>query len=871
MPADHEKSLNHSLFRIVVFPMQTVFCERYAQICLSMGRALVLMSGLLALEGARANDLDNAKALLRKGDYEKAIAAAREQVDKKVWNDAWPRLLIESYLTIGEHERALVEYEAAIARFGDSIRLRLLGVQVYRMVNNPAQAGKELDEIESLLQRAPWRYSNRNDLVPVGEFYLMRGEDPKQVLKVCFDQAVKLDPKNVEAHLATARMALAKNDAQVAAQSLEKAIALAPEDPEVLYLSARAWNETERGRKEDFLKRALEANPNHVSALVFAAENLMNAERYAAAREMLLQVERIHSKHPQLWALRAAIDHLMGDYEQEGIARRKALEPWNLNPEVDHTIGRHLSLHYRFQEGRDYQRRALAMDSQYGPARAQLAQDLLRLGETDEGWSLVDGIRQSDPYDVSIYNLKQLQAKLAKFTTLEIPGFVVRMDAKEAEVYGQDVLSLLSEARNTLVPKYRAELQEPIYVEIFPRQQEFAIRTFGMPGGEGFLGVCFGRLITANSPAALRVDTNWRSVLWHEYCHVVTLQKTKNKMPRWLSEGISVYEERARNAAWGEQLDPIYREMLLGEDLVPISKLSGAFLNPKSPLHLQFAYYTSSLAVEFWIERFGIQGLHRLLEDLAIGMRPEEALARLPGSLDLLDQEFVEFAKEKGTQMATDADFTRLPRDSEVDLRVWLEEHPQSYWGRQQAMTAAIRNKDWGSAREQAQALIALWPADSSDEGVYWQLAKICRELGDSDAEYEALVQLSQRASAPRSGLSRLLDLNSQRQEWNNVLETSDLLMGVDPLSQTLQEHRSLAAEKLSEPVVALAALRAQQALGPIDPASVLYRMAVASVQLGKRQQAKRYCLQALEESPRFVDALTLLVQLREPTESLPR
>ncbi|MFN9715143.1 MAG: tetratricopeptide repeat protein [Planctomycetota bacterium] len=105
------------------------------------------MSGLLALEGARANDLDNAKALLRKGDYEKAIAAAREQVDKKVWNDAWPRLLIESYLTIGEHERALVEYEAAIARFGDSIRLRLLGVQVYRMVNNPAQAGKELDEI----------------------------------------------------------------------------------------------------------------------------------------------------------------------------------------------------------------------------------------------------------------------------------------------------------------------------------------------------------------------------------------------------------------------------------------------------------------------------------------------------------------------------------------------------------------------------------------------------------------------------------------------------------------------------------------------------------------------------------------------------
>jgi tetratricopeptide (TPR) repeat protein len=819
----------------------------------------------------QASELDDARAWLRKGEYEKAIAAARENVDKKVWNDAWPRLLIESYLTIGEYERALVEYEAAITRFGDNIRLRLLGVQVYRMVNNPAQARKQLDEIENLLQLAPWRYTNRSDLVPVGEFYLMRGEDPKQVLKVCFDQAVKLDPKNLEAHLATARMALAKNDAQVAAQSLEKAISLAPEDPEVLYLSARAWNDTERGRNEDFLKRALELNPNHVPALVCSAEKLMNAERYAAAHEMLHRVETIHPKHPQLWALRAAIAHLMGDYEQEGIARRKALEPWNLNPEVDHTIGRHLSLHYRFQEGVEYQRRGLAMDAQYGPARVQLAQDLLRLGETDEGWSLVDGIRQSDPYDVSIYNLKQLQAKLAKFTTLETPGFVVRMDTKEAEIYGQDVLSLLAEARNTLVPKYRVQLQEPIFVEIFPRQQEFAIRTFGMPGGEGFLGVCFGRLITANSPAALQVDTNWRSVLWHEYCHVVTLQKTKNKMPRWLSEGISVYEERARNAAWGEQLDPTYREMLLGEDLVPISKLSGAFLNPKSPLHLQFAYYTSSLAVEFWIERFGIQGLHRLLEDLAIGMRSEEALARLSGSLELLDQEFVEFAQKKGAQMATEADFTRPPRNPQVDLPTWIEEHPHSYWGRQQAMAAAIRTKNWATAREQAQALVALWPADSSDEGIYWQLANICRELGDSEAEYEALAQLSERASAPRSGLLRLLDLNVQRQEWDGALKTSELLLGINPLSQTLQEHRSLAAEKLSNPVVALAALQAQQALGPIDPASVRHRMAVASLQLGNRQQSKRYCLQALEESPRFVDALTLLLQLQEPIEALPR
>ena len=38
-------------------------------------------------------------------------------------------------------------------------------------------------------------------------------------------------------------------------------------------------------------------------------------------------------------------------------------------------------------------------------------------------------------------------------------------------------------------------------VEIFPDQADFAVRTFGMPGGAGYLGVCFGPLITMNSPA----------------------------------------------------------------------------------------------------------------------------------------------------------------------------------------------------------------------------------------------------------------------------------------------------------------------------------------------------------------------------------
>ena len=110
-------------------------------------------------------------------------------------------------------------------------------------------------------------------------------------------------------------------------------------------------------------------------------------------------------------------------------------------------------------------------------------------------------------------------------------------------------------------------------VEIFPQHKEFAVRTFGLPGADGLLGVCFGRVITANSPASQGDHpSNWEAVLWHEFCHVVTLVKTHNKMPRWLSEGISVYEEGCEDPTWGTKLNPRFRAMILGNELTPLEQ-----------------------------------------------------------------------------------------------------------------------------------------------------------------------------------------------------------------------------------------------------------------------------------------------------------
>ncbi len=229
------------------------------------------------------------------------------------------------------------------------------------------------------------------------------------------------------------------------------------------------------------------------------------------------------------------------------------------------------------------QRQALKFEPDFLPAKIQLAQDLLRLGRDEEGWRLADEVQKADPYDVVAFNLTQLRDTIAHFRVLKSEHFQVRMDPREADVYGADVLALLERAHATLTKKYGLPPGERTMVEIFPDQKDFAIRTFGLPGGAGYLGVCFGRVITANSPASRPGSpSNWQAVLWHEFTHVVTLTLTKNKMPRWLSEGISVYEERQARANWGEHMTPRYRAMILGKDLTPVSQLSGAFLRPKT-------------------------------------------------------------------------------------------------------------------------------------------------------------------------------------------------------------------------------------------------------------------------------------------------
>jgi tetratricopeptide (TPR) repeat protein len=513
--------------------------------------------------------------LFHQGQYDACATECQKEIDNRTWNVRWTTLLIRCQLERGEYDKALQQYEVGLERFGDDTRLRLLGSEVYNYNNRPADARKQIAYITNQVQQMPWRYSGTDELVALGKLLVKQGEDARQVLELCYDRALKQNASNIEALQASIELALDKGDYAVAAQTVDTALAVEPDRAHLHYLKALAWQETDSEQSDAAIHQAIKLNPQHVPSILIIAENQIDAEEFEAAETTIQSALKVNPHHPIAWSLRSIVAHLQGDYDREGECRREAMKPWNVNPEVDFKIGQKLSRHYRFEEAIAAQRRALTLDGTYQPAMFALAQDLLRVGRTDEGWTLLNAVRTNDQYNVVAFNLSKLKDQLDKFATLESDGFVVRMEAREAKVYGAAVLELLRNARLTLAAKYKVTLEEPTYVEIFDRQQDFAIRTFGLPGGAGYLGVCFGRLITANSPVSGgETPTNWQSVLWHEYCHVITLQKTKNRMPRWLSEGISVYEERVQDATWGQPMDRTYREMILGDDFTPLSQLS---------------------------------------------------------------------------------------------------------------------------------------------------------------------------------------------------------------------------------------------------------------------------------------------------------
>lgn len=822
-----------------------------------------------------AVSLEEARKLLLRGDYAEVIAAAEAANHEAESEPEWPLLRTAALTEVGRYAEARKLLDEAVDRFPVSLRLRLASYHALLRVGAIEEAKKQLGELDRLGGMRSWAYRTPEDRVALAQVALLVGNDPKQVLEIFLDPVRKAQPDFRGTYLASGELALSKSDYALAARTFASAAKKFPEDPDIWFGLARAFAPSDLEEATTAIEKVLTCNPKHVGARLLLADHLIDSERYAEADEELAKALQTNPHRPEAHAYRAVLAHLRSDTKAEAAARGEALKFWTANPAVPHLIGRKVSQKYRFAEGAALQREALKWDAAYLPAKAQLANDLLRLGGQDEeAWRLAEEVHQADPYDVVAFNLTALREATAHFETLKSEHFIVKMDPQEAKIYGANVLALLERAHDTLTKKYGLQLREKTIVEIFPDQKDFAIRTFGLPGGSGYLGVCFGRVITANSPASRPNSPNsWEAVLWHEFCHVVTLTMTKNKMPRWLSEGISVFEERQARGNWGEQMKPRYRAMILGEDLTPVSQLSAAFLRPKSSAHLGFAYYESSLVVDWLITRWGLDKMKRLLADLARGVEINAALATHFAPIEKLDAEFAAHAQQIAKNTGPKLDWTPTkPAElaSAKRLEEFITKKPDNYTALVTQAEQLLEERKWTEAKAPLQKLIDLYPEQSDAGSAYALMAQVHRELGETDAEIVMLNKVAERSSDATDAYERLIRIATGRQDWPTVITNAERYAAVNPLSPIPHRAEAEARETLGEKPAAIAAYRTLLQLGPLDPAELHYRLAKLLHASGD-PAAKREILLALEDAPRFRAALALLLEISSQPSANPR
>lgn len=828
--------------------------------------AFFLAAGLLAGAALRADVADAQRDFLD-GDYAAVIRQATVGGRAAPTNVEWPLLLVRALLVVGRNGEADAAMREALGREEQSIRLRWLARDVAQANGRPEEVAQRVEEIRRLVAGRTWNYRTPPELVVFGQAAVRLGADPKDVLEKVFATAQKADPKLRDVYLARGELALDKHDFALAARAFEEGIKQLPDDPDLHSGRARAYAGGDRTVAAAALAAALKRNSRHVPSLLQMADHAIDAEAYEEAEKVLGQVIEVNPGHPEAWAYRAVLAHLRNDQAGENLARGRALATWRRNPRVDQLIGGKLSQKYRFAEGAAYQRRARAFDPGYLPATAQLASDLLRLGEEAEGWALAREVHEKDDYDVEAYNLVTLQDTMAKYVALTSEDFVVRMASHEVAVYGSRVLALLRRAKQTLVEKYGVELAKPTYVEIFADQRDFAVRTFGLPDVAGFLGVCFGRVVTANSPATSGNSTNWESVLWHEFCHVVTLQMTRNRMPRWLSEGISVYEEHQADPSWGMQLNPRYRQMIVDGDLVPVGRLSGAFLGPKTSEHLQFAYLQAAMVVEHIIRRYGQPALRGILQDLRDGTEVNAALAKNTAPLEQLEKEFEVFAKERAAELAPKLDWEKpkpelLVATGADELAAWEDKHPDNYWVLRLRAQRASEDQKWPAARAALERLVELYPRQKGGDAPHRPLVAALRALGDAEAERAALKRWVQVDDEAPDAYLRLMELATADKDWATVVRNAERYLAVNPLVAPPYRYQAQATAETGDISGAVVAWRTLLQLDVPETPDAHFRLAGLLNTRGETADARRHVLEALEETPRFRDALRLLVEI---------
>ena len=853
--------------------------------CRAARRAGVLLSALLVVPTAAcAQSAEDAQELLRSGKYAEAGAAfAKVPLADSGWATA-QRGLVRSLSAVGKYDEAesaarratsagtphgkelwnalgevlyargkVADAEQAFGRAvsehaSDSLSAAVNLAVLHFERGERDRAMKEFDRFIDVYNASGGGDLSSSELTAVAIACRYLGLDNPQLFKdalKAFDRAIDEGGGTAEGDDARVRLGelfLEKYNSADAQSTFDEVLRANPSHPRALLGAARRrFFDNVRGA-DSLVARALQVNSAYPEAHAFRAELHLDLEEYRDAEREVDRALQVNPSLSEALAVKAAVRYLVGDRAGFETAKSRALAVNPKSAELYTTVAELAARVRHYREAAEFAREGAAVDAKNWRAFGVLGLNQLRLGQIADGRKSLETSFAGDPYNIWIKNTLDLLDTFKNYDETKTDHFVFMVEKDESALLEPYLAELSEAAYRRFATKYGYTPPPPIRIEVYRSHADFSVRTVGL-AGIGALGVSFGTTLAFDSPAAKDAGPfNWGSTVWHELAHTFTLGATEHRIPRWLSEGLSVYEERRARPGWGFDVTPAFLDAYQKKKLVRVSRMNDGFMHPAYPEQVMFSYYQASLVCELIARDFGEAALIRMLQGYRAGQTTEQVFQSvLKSDLASFDRRFDAYMKERfdATVANLDEFVAKLGQGRALAQRGQTAE----------AIPALLRAK-------------ALFPQYGGDDGPAWQLAMIYKAQGDTRRAAEELKSLVSVNETSYQAHMELADLLEKLGDPKGAAEALDGAMYINPFD--LAAHQRLAGfyGAAGDPSKVVRERRAVLALAPVDRAEALYQLAVAYRAAGDAAAARKTVLRALEDAPNFEKAQALLLTI---------
>jgi tetratricopeptide (TPR) repeat protein len=658
-----------------------------------------------------------------------------------------------------------------------------------------------------------------------------------------FKALVAAHPQNADYRVRWGNLFYERFNATEAGNLYQEALKIDPKNARALLGMAQLLGDNYDAKANDFAAQALESDPKLYQAHELMAKVALEDDNQKKAESEADAALAIQPDAVDAIAVKASID-LLADKESPWVAkignRGKGYE----------TIAYFYVINRRYEEGIQFYRKAIAATPDLFSAHSQLGINLMRLGREDEAKKELDLAYENHFRDAATANSLTLIDSYKKFDTFRTPTTVLRLNKKEEDVLRPYFQEEMLRAMATYEKKYKFKLNVPLQIEVYPDHDDFAVRTAGLPGLGGILGVTFNGIIAMDSPSGRPPGSfHWATTMWHEMSHAYVLSLTNERMPRWFTEGLAVHEETAAtgHSDWGDRLSPEIIAAIRDKKLLPVADIDRGFVHPTYPSQVIVSYYQAGKICDYISERWGESKLLDIIHEFAKN-RPTVDVIRdqLGMEPEAFDKDFLAMIdKETGKTVAGFTEWTKQVRE----------------------LNQLAKDGKNDEVIAKGRAIEGLYPDYVEAGNVYTFIADACLKKDDKACAIEELGRYSKVGGRDPDTVKKYGKLLADAGRPKEAAAALERLNFIFPQDAELHDRLGNLLLETGDAPGAIVEFQALIAMHPIDVAGSHYNLARAYKAAGRKDQAREEAVSALEAAPNFKPAQKLLLEVTSEGE----